>query len=207
MDIEIFSTLPISTNCYLLVNGKEAVLIDAGFGIYDLVKPTLEALDCTLKGILLTHSHWDHIAGLNEIQHYTGCETYCHLLDKENVYHPGLDAVPSIMDVAAAKVDHTFNDGDNITLAGMDFRVLHTPGHSPGSVSFLLEKENILFSGDTLFKGTCGNFSFPTSSPEEMAGSLTRLSHLKKEITVYPGHGTTTTIGDESWIAGAASII
>ncbi len=207
MDIEIFSTLPLGTNCFLCTHDKKAVLIDAGFGIAELIKPSLEAFECTLEAVLLTHSHWDHIAGLKEIQSLYSVKTYCHPYDAPNVSSPGVDGVPTMMDTAPAQVDAPLAEGDLLKIGGMSFRVLHTPGHSPGSVVFLSEESNTLFSGDTLFEGTCGNVSFPSSSPEDMAHSLARLSKLKKNFTVYPGHGRTTTLDAEAWIEGAASLI
>ncbi len=97
-------------------------------------------------------------------------------------------------------------EGDRISIGEIAFTVISTPGHSPGCVCFYCEKEHILFSGDTLFKGTIGNLTFPTSVPDEMWPSLDKLAALPPETKVYPGHGPSTTIGDESWLPRARKL-
>lgn len=200
MKVETFTTDPIATNCYLVVNGKEAVLIDAGLDIHSDVLPYCEFNNIELRAVLLTHSHWDHISGLVDLD----IPVYVHELDKKNIEHPGADGLPMMFEIAPSTYDHIVSDGDQLQLAGLTFDVIHTPGHSPGSVCYKVGK--MLFTGDTLFAGTCGNVSFVTSSPEDMALSLKRLSKLPKDLDVYPGHGPITCLRAEGWIDKAESL-
>ena len=128
-----------------------------------------------------------------------------HQLDAENLIDPGSDGIPSWVPLQPI-VDLTFvTDGDELPLGSGIWTVLHSPGHSMGSVCFYNAKEGLLISGDTLFKGTMGNISFPTSAPDLMADTLVRLSSLPAATKIFPGHGSASTIGDErSWMVSAA---
>lgn len=200
---------PFATNCYLVACSRtgEAVVIDPAADARGWIQKQLEKEKWLLKAIWLTHSHWDHFADAHALQqHYdkiTPLPLAVHRLDVENVRHPGADGLPSFIPIAPARVDQVLEDQEELTLGTLTFKVLHTPGHSPGGVCFYEPKEGVLFSGDTLFKGTIGNLSFPTSSEEAMWSSLTKLSHLPLNTKVYPGHGPATTIGAESWLANA----
>ena len=103
--------------------------------------------------------------------------------------------MPPMMTAGPLYYTHTYGEGDRLTMAGLSFRVLHTPGHTPGSVCLRFTEH--LFSGDTLFAGSCGRTDFPGSSPADMIRSLNRLSQLEENLNVYPGHGGSTTIGKE----------
>jgi glyoxylase-like metal-dependent hydrolase (beta-lactamase superfamily II) len=126
---------------------------------------------------------------------------WVHKFDQKNLEEPGSDGLPIMGVIEAVKADGILEDGQKVVIGELEFEVIFTPGHSPGGVSFYFEKEKVLFSGDTLFKGTHGNISFPTSNQEDMRDSLLRLMKLPNDVRVYPGHMEDTTIGEERrWI-------
>lgn len=189
MSITRFPCDPIETNCYVYQKGATAVVIDPGYNSFDSLQKF------PLQAILLTHSHWDHIAGVARLKKERGLPVYVHEFDSENVKKPGTDGLPIFFQVEGAEVD--FFVQDEVRLGEITFRVIHTPGHSPGGVCYYDQEAGILFSGDTLFRGGFGKVSFPTSSPSAMRESLKKLAALPKDTIVYPGHGMETTIGDE----------
>ncbi len=191
------------TNCYLLLFSDGAAVIDPGDNPEKILK-FCEGKPIT--HILLTHGHMDHFAALMDLTE-TDPRIY---IKEEDVPYLNDDSLRSpilgsggwrqdyrITDLLREKEEITLGQGDEeITL-----QVLHTPGHTPGSVCLYCEKENILFSGDTLFKESQGRTDFPLGSLEAMRKSLKKLSHLPPETKVYPGHGFATTVGAEGWIA------
>lgn len=183
---------PLETNCYRLHCKKtgRSALIDAGLG-------AIQLNDQAMDKVILTHSHYDHTAGLKEVVDATGAKVLVHPADRLNVLKPGSDGLPLFFHVEPAAVDETFDEGDEVAVGDLRLKVLHTPGHSPGSVCFFLEDEKVLFSGDTLFQGTFGRVDFPHSSACQMASSLKRLSELPGDVIVLPGHGEQTTIQEE----------
>ncbi|MFA6916014.1 MAG: MBL fold metallo-hydrolase [Parachlamydiales bacterium] len=193
---------PIDTNAYVIgcKVTKHAAIIDPGMGSFEFTRTFLEKQGYTLKMVLCTHSHWDHIAEAARFQEECGVPIYVHKEDAFNLIHPGQDGLPFPFPIQECTPNHLMNDGDQISLGELTLQVIHTPGHSRGGVCFYFPNENVLFSGDTLFKGTMGKVSFPTSDPMKMKGSLIRLSQLPKITRVYPGHGPETTIGQETWI-------
>ena len=122
------------------------------------------------------------------------------IIDQKNLINPGSDGLPFWEKIEGCSPDELIYDGQEIKLQEFSFTVLHTPGHSFGSCCFYFKKEDYLFSGDTLFQGTYGNISFPTSEPKKMKNSLHRLSTLPKETVVFPGHGLPTIIEEEKWL-------
>ena len=181
-------TLPLGmlqTNCYILTNGDHCLVIDPG-DEPEKVLGYLEKQGLTLEAILLTHGHFDHVGAVKTLAAETDCRVF---LCEQDLTLPGA--------MTAGPLYHTdfYSDGHKLALAGMDFEVLHTPGHTPGSVC--LRFGDHLFSGDTLFAGSCGRTDFPGSSPADMIHSLSRLSGLEDQLKVYPGHGGSTTIGKE----------
>ena len=174
-----------STNCYC-IRGKDgrAVVIDpAARG--DRIAAWLEQQGLTLDAIFLTHAHFDHIGGLKLLQEKTGAPVY---LKKED-----LAIVPVLS--YGRMTDDSRDYGETVTAAGLEFKVLHTPGHTPGSVCLLVEKA--LFSGDTLFAGCCGRTDLAGGDPTEMSRSLKKLYTLEGNYTVYPGHEDPTELDTE----------
>ena len=197
MIIKTFTKPPIDNNNYLVIDeeSKEAVLVDcSGLGISDDIRSVLKEYGAEIKYILLTHGHFDHICGLrpnNDIKvvmHKSDLD----LLKQVNQYLPMF----GIPDMTIPNIDIFVDDGDIIKLGNIDIKVLHTPGHTQGGVSYLIN--NALFSGDTIFRecvGRCdlegGDFAQLTASIEE------KIFTLPDETEIFPGHGQQTTVGWE----------
>lgn len=205
MILEIFPSGPLSTNAILLgcEQTKKAACIDPSMGSFDFFQKELKKNDLEPIAILLTHSHWDHIADVAKLKEKYSIPVYVHELDVANLEKPGADGIPLMVPIESAVADHTFKDGDHISIGSLDIQVIHTPGHSKGSVCFYLKKEKILLSGDTIFKRSIGNVSFPFSEPTKMWESCKILSELPPDTRVIPGHGPETRIGLESWLKDA----
>lgn len=172
-------------------------LVDCG----DRPEPLLDAVEASgrsLAGILLTHCHHDHIAGIDRaLARFGRVPIHCHHLEAAWNQEPMLNLSALLgMPATATPPDHTFDDGDPCPL-GPGWSILHLPGHSPGSSAFLHTPSRTLLAGDTLFAGSIGRIDFPTSDPAAMRTSVERLMDLDDQIRVFPGHGPGTTIGAE----------
>jgi len=200
MFLTSFSSGPLETNGYI-VGEKEVFLIDAPLDSFSTYSRLIEQHDLVPKALLLTHSHLDHTADCKLIADQFSIPVYIHSLDLPNLEKPGSDGLPLFLPASPFQGAHLLKDGDRLSIDGHELEVIHTPGHTPGGVSFYFPKEGILFSGDTLFKGTIGNLSFPTAEIEKMWQSLKRLALLPKQVVVYPGHGPKTTIGQETFLS------
>lgn len=175
------------TNCYLVwgEGSDTCAVIDPG---YDPQAVLLQAKKQgkTIGAILLTHGHFDHVGGVREIAAETGCAVY---LCAEDL------SMPAQFTAGTLYYTHTYAEGDVLDLAGLTFRVLHTPGHTPGSVCLCVE--DTMFSGDTLFRDSCGRTDLPGGSWTEILKSLKRLKEMETDYAVYPGHGQSTTLFEE----------
>ena len=176
-----------ATNCYIVreAQSRSCVIIDPGYSP-EKVLAHLEKENLTPAAILLTHGHFDHVGGVRQLAADTDCPVYLH--EKEL-------SLPGIMTSGKLYYTHTYDEGDTLALADLTFRVLHTPGHTPGSVC--LVAEDVMFSGDTLFAGSCGRVDFPGSSVVDMRASLARLAALDADYRVYPGHSESTNLAWE----------
>ncbi len=206
MLLEKFICGPLQTNCYLIgcIKTKIAAVIDPAKGSAPLIVTACEKNEMKLKKILLTHSHWDHIVDVAALYQETSAEVWVHILDAENLQYPGADQLPLFFSIQGLEADHFYEK--DLSVGDLQLKVIHTPGHSPGSVCLYLEKEDLLFSGDTLFAGTMGNVSFPNSEPKKMWESLKKLQSLPKKTRVLPGHGPDTILSEESWIGEAEKL-
>ena len=183
-------TLPLGayqTNCYLVWEeaSPSCVVIDPGYEP-DAVLNEAKKLGKEIAAILLTHGHFDHVGAVRDLAAETGCPVYLHEADL---------SMPPQMTAGPLYYTHTYGEGDFVEKAGLSFKVLHTPGHTPGSVC--LASENALFSGDTLFWGSCGRTDLPGGSWSTIRVSLKRLATLSGDFDVYPGHGDHTTLSFE----------
>ncbi len=205
LHITAFPSGPFDTNCYLVVctHTKQAAIIDPAPNVAATITQAIAAQGVIPKDIIITHSHWDHIADCEALSKHFSLPVSIHKDDAFNLVQPGSDDLPCWIAIAGKKPDVLLHDGDTIAIGETIWKVIHTPGHSPGSICLYCEKEKVLLSGDTLFKGTFGNISFPTSSPEHMWASLKKLATLPPETQVLPGHGSPTTIGQEPWMCNA----
>jgi hydroxyacylglutathione hydrolase len=199
MFLQIFPSGPLFTNAYIVAcdETKEAAIIDPALGSFQQIEKFLKDNSLQCKHILLTHSHWDHIAEVTSAKNKYEAPVYIHSLDVPNLENPGADSLPCPIEIQPVTPDILLEDGSLIKVGKLTFKVLHTPGHSPGCVCFYEPTYNILISGDTLFRGTIGNLSFPTSRPDLMASSLAKLAALPPQTKVYPGHGPITSIAAE----------
>lgn len=125
---------------------------------------------------------------------------FIHPDDQGNLINPGSDHIPCHLDFDGIEPTNLLHDKDELTLGNEKWSVIHTPGHSPGSVCLYNQSRGLLFSGDTLFQGTYGSISLPTANPIAMQKSLKQLSILPKNTLVFPGHGDSTKIGNEKWL-------
>lgn len=184
------------SNCYILrgeQNPNACVLIDIGDGASTILS-YLEKNDLTPKAVLLTHGHYDHIAGVAEVIAKYPAPVYIHTADFSMLQ----DSRTNLADYLTQKPFHpiqdalTMEDGDVLTFDDITLHVLHTPGHTKGSVCFL--GEDVLFTGDTLFRLSRGRTDFPGGSDQEMLASFRKLAALEGDYTVYPGHGNASTL-------------
>lgn len=186
-------------NCYLVVSeaSREAAVIDPG-GDPSVILGTLEELGATARAILLTHFHFDHIMAAPEIVRATGAPLAIHEAEADLLARPPALFRFARPDVPRLTADRLLHDGDTVVVGDVSLEVLHTPGHSPGGVSYYVKDEGVVFCGDALFAEGVGRTDFPGSSAELLARSIReRLFGLPDETVVYPGHGPSTTIGHE----------
>lgn len=208
MIVEVFPSGPVNTNAILIgcEKTRTGVFIDPSAGSAQKLLDAAEKHHLKIQAIYLTHSHWDHFVDAAYLKQKLRIDVYVHEKDAENLIHPGADRLPTFFDIEGVEPTHLLEDGDKGSIGDLQFVVIHTPGHCPGSVCFYFEKEQVLISGDTLFKGTIGRLDLPTAEPKKMWISLKKLALLPGVTKVYPGHGPTTTIGAETWLSSAENM-
>jgi hydroxyacylglutathione hydrolase len=192
---------PIATNVHVIADERtrEAIAIDTAIPSLDWIAAELAAREWTLKFIVTTHGHWDHTGDNARVSEHTGAQIAVHPLDAYRLADPKptwapFDIPPSVPAVELA-------EGGEVRFGSVVLTVLHTPGHTEGSVCLLDDDNGRLYSGDTLFAGSFGRVDLPGGSPEQMVASLDRLRRLDDPLQVLPGHGRSTTIGAErSWL-------
>lgn len=199
LKIEAFSLGPLQTNAYLLSRPGEnkGIVIDPGMNPKPLLKRVAEM---EIEAILLTHAHFDHIGGVEELRKLKGCPVYIHDAEADWLTTPkynGSARWPELGGpIVASPAEYALDEGQELKLLGLTFKVFHTPGHSPGSVSFLYGPH--LFSGDVLFRLSVGRTDLPGGSQNDLFDSIhDKLFPLPDDTIVYPGHGVKTTIGYE----------
>ncbi len=192
---------PIATNVQVLADpvSREAIAIDTAIPSLDWINTELTTRGWTLKLIISTHGHWDHIGDNAALSARTGAPIAVHPLDRERLVHPQPVAAPFEIPPSVPAVE--LAEGGLIRFGALRLEVLHTPGHTEGSVCLLAAEEGRLFSGDTLFAGGWGRVDLPGGSAEQMAESIARLGRLEPGTRVHPGHGPSTSIDREAaWI-------
>lgn len=198
MKVKMIPCGPFQANCYVVYdeNTLEAAVIDPG-SFQEKIQRAIDGLK--VKCILLTHGHFDHIMGVKKMQNATGALLYIHENDVEcltsgdanliNTFHSGREI--------SLHADKALKDGDEISVGNITFKVMHTPGHSKGSVCFVCENEKVIFSGDTIFCNTTGRTDLYGGNITELEASLYKIGNLNDDYLIYPGHDCTTTLDDE----------
>ena len=192
MNIKTLEMGYIGTNCYVVSddNGICAIIDCDGnpqplynYIAQNQLKPT---------HILLTHGHFDHIGAVEAVKEKYGCKVYAAEKEAALLVDPALNASDMASVPLRIYADVSVKNADTISVGDLQFSVLETPGHTQGSVCFLIEKN--IFSGDTLFLGSCGRTDFPTGDYQTILSSLQKLKNLEGDYVVYPGHGPATTL-------------
>ena len=187
LKIHTFPLGAYQTNCYIICDEASSTccVIDPGY-TPELILEITQKLGLEIEAILLTHGHFDHVGGVRTIAAETDCAVW---LCAEDL------SMPPMITGGPLYYTNTYAEGDTLELAGLTIQVLHTPGHTPGSVCLICEDH--MFSGDTLFEGSCGRTDLPGGSWSTIQKSLRRLAKLEKNYTVHPGHGMNTTLALE----------
>ena len=191
MKVKMMQVGPIGTNCYILEDDKtnKAAVIDPGDEA-DKIAQVLQTDGAEVEYILLTHGHYDHTTGVPDLkEHFPDAQVYIHQADANGA---GSTLYPLAGQVAGLK---HYKEGDSLTLGSLTIQVMETPGHSPGSVT--LRVGDVLFTGDTLFCGSCGRTDLRGGSYEQIMVSLKRLGELEGDFHVCPGHDRTSTLEQE----------
>lgn len=200
--LEIFDHLvvgPLGCNCYIVGDPetREAIVIDPGDDA-DALAASLAAKNLNVTAIIATHAHFDHILAAERLRELTGAPFHLHDADKPLLswmqtsgrMFLGID-LPD-----PPEVDRSVSEGDLVTAGSVALQVVHTPGHSPGSISLITS--SVVFSGDTLFSGSIGRTDLPGGDTQALIDAVTRkLFALDLDLPVYPGHGPATTLGEE----------
>lgn len=190
----------VETNCYIAYNkeNKEAVLVDPGAGAEKIVSGCKD-LNVVVKAILLTHGHFDHVMAVDDLKKIWDVPVYAYEKEAAVLADEALNLSNQFRSNSVRlTADRLLKDGETFELIGHTFKVIATPGHTCGSCCYYIESEQVLFSGDTLFKGSYGRVDFPTSSTRDMIHSVAEvLFDLPDAVKVYPGHMGDTTIGEE----------
>lgn len=187
LKIHVLSLGDYQTNCYIVheENSTDCLIIDPGYEP-EIISSYLEEKGLTPEAILLTHCHFDHVGAVKDLAAQYDCKVF---LDKKEL------AMPPMLTNGPLYYTDGYGDGDTLTLAGIPIQVLETPGHTPGSVCLIME--DTLFSGDTLFAGSCGRTDLPCGDARAMRDSLRRLAALSENYRVCPGHGPSSTLNRE----------
>lgn len=192
---------PLLTDCYaLIVPGRAALVVDAPRDAWQAALDAAVALDAPVTYAVATHGHWDHVTDMARLRE-RGIPLAAHPADAYMLADPHGQGLTLPFVVDPVEIDRPLAEGDRIALGGLDVHVLHTPGHTPGSVSLWVPAMDVVFTGDTLLKGGAGHTAEPGASLPALAASVRRLANLPDQTTLYPGHGAPTTIGAEAWLA------
>ncbi len=186
------------TNCYLVWDNisKEAVVIDPADEA-ERIKLWIEKEELELKAILLTHGHFDHIYAVDEIRTTYGVNVYAHEKEQEILKNKEMNCSPMIHRLIETEADLLVKDEEKLEFGSLKLKVLHTPGHTQGSVCYYFYETDVLFSGDTMFCRSVGRDDLPTGNWKDLRDSMRKLLLLPEEIIVFPGHRGPTTIEAE----------
>lgn len=189
----------VQTNCYFIYQeGEKKIIVVDPADKGDYLYNAFTEAGFEVAAILLTHAHFDHIWGCNKLRELSGVQVFACEEEKELCESAKLNVSEDVGRPYTVSVDWYLRDGEEVTIEGMKFKMIHTPGHTQGSCCYYFEEDNILVSGDTLFEGSVGRSDLPTGNGATLTRSLKeRLMILPEETLVFPGHGNRTTIADE----------
>ena len=187
------------TNCYFVYEeGRTDVIVFDPADKGDYIYQALKEKGFLVKAILLTHSHFDHIWGVEKLKELSGAKVYAYEGEKEVCESASVNVSKNAGRACEIKADEYIRDGEEITVAGISCQLLATPGHTKGSCCYYFEKDKLLINGDTLFQESVGRTDLPTGSMSSLVRSVReKLMILPEDVKVYPGHGESTTIGHE----------
>jgi hydroxyacylglutathione hydrolase len=200
MDVRVFTVGPVAENSYIFrkTDSDRAIIVDPGDEPEKLLA-ALEGLGVQLDGILLTHTHFDHVGAVAPVARATGAEVWVPVIEKD-VLANIMDYVPwpGFGPFESYDAEHTLEGGEKLSMAGFDIDVIFTPGHSPGHVTYSIPEEKAVFSGDVLFQGSVGRVDLPGGDWPTLLESIRGLvDDLPGETTVYPGHMGVTSLEAE----------
>ena len=206
--IRVFPSGPFATNAIVVSCSatKKTLIIDPAPESAEAIFSCVKEDELDPIAIVLTHSHMDHIGDVAAVKKALSLPVWIHETDAPNLEKPGADGLPLFFPIEGVRPDKFLAEGDTVEAGELHFRIIHTPGHTPGGICLYDAKAALLISGDTLFQGSIGNLSFPGANAEAMWASLDKLAALPPETKVYPGHGEATTIGAEHWLPRAREI-
>lgn len=194
---------PMLTATYAVIApGFESILIDAPRDAWRGAMKAAGDLHAPVRRLIATHGHWDHITDASLVREI-GIPLLAHPADLQLCANPMAQrgGLPLVID--PVPIDQELEDGQRLDLAGHELQILHTPGHSRGSICIWLPDSAVLFSGDTVLKGGAGYLERPESDARALATSVLRIASLPEQTTLYPGHGPPTTLGEEQWLLEA----
>ena len=202
MKLKTFNNNNMGQNTYLYYDEKsgEGVIIDAGCSEGDInaITAFLNEDNITVKGILLTHGHYDHIIAVEKLKNLTAAKVCSHKSEAQMLESPALNLSTRIETDIVVVPDKLFGDGDTFDVGGASLKVIHTPGHTTGGVCYYDNDNGNLFTGDTLFKQSVGRTDLASGSHRDLAANISnKLFALPDNTKVYPGHGPSTTVGYE----------
>ncbi|WP_411328618.1 MBL fold metallo-hydrolase [Anaerofustis stercorihominis] len=199
MDIRSFQLGPVGTNCYIITKNDKSIIIDPGHNDKRLMD-YIRKENLNIEKILLTHGHFDHIAGTDMVRDATGAKVYIHELDNEMLSNPNKNgsALMMGMGIKIREADEFVYDGEKIDFEGSEIEVIFTPGHSKGGVCYKIDDAGVIFCGDTLFLRSIGRTDLYGGSIEVLESSIrNKIYTLDKNYTLLSGHGDPTDIEGE----------
>jgi hydroxyacylglutathione hydrolase len=201
--VRAFAGGPLATIGYLAYDraGGAAAIIDAPLGTTKRIMEVIAAAEVKVLYLITTHGHWDHIADNVALLEATGATLCAHTWDATRMANPHLASEDEFtLPVPPSRPDHYVSDGEVLPLGECNLVVMHTPGHTPGSICIHDTEASVVFTGDTLYRMGVGRTDFPGANPQHLNKSLLRLAALPDKTRVYPGHGSPTTIKEERWL-------
>ncbi len=199
IEVTVLTVGPIQTNCYIVNKKGESscVVIDPG-AEEEKIAAYIQKKGMKNEAILLTHGHFDHITGVSGLISLAGGKVYACEKEREILMDPNMNSSALMGYEVALEPEIFLRDRQKFTVAGIEFEVMHTPGHTAGGCCYYQREEGLLFSGDTVFMESVGRTDFPTGNSRELLDSLrNKILTLPPEVQIYPGHGPDTTVAYE----------